>query len=285
MIVLLSIDNSFQHEDFNEAVVHTLSRRWRRGKGMTVRPVPAVKRGIDILFHMARAGEPHGVSRIARDLGILPSSCLHILRELVAGGLVRFDTQRKTYTLGPGILTLARAVSGRDVMVELAQGHIERIAQRYGVKATASVYDGQGHIVVVASSEDDEDVHIHIPVGRRVPMLSSATGRLLAAYGQWGTAELRDSFAKVRWQEPLDFRTWQAEVAAVRAQGMAIDDGRYRKGITIIATPVFNADGTTDKFIGALAVTGQLNAKSRRELAQALKDAAAEISRGLGYEK
>lgn len=255
----------------------------RRAKTVTVRPVPAVKRGIEILFHMARAEEPHGVSRIARDLGILPSSCLHILRELVAGGLARFDDERKTYTLGPGILTLARAVSGKDAMVELAQGHIERIARRFGVKATASVYDGQGHIVVVASTQDEDDVHIHIPVGRRVPMLASATGRVLAAYGDWPVARLRQEFAKVRWQEPLSFDQWQREVGAVRAQGMAIDDGRYRRGITIIATPVFGADGVADKFIGALAVTGLLSARLRRELAQALKDAAAEISAGLGW--
>ncbi len=253
-------------------------------RAVTVRPVPAVKRGIDILFHMARAREPHGVSRIARDLGILPSSCLHILRELVAGGLARFDASRKTYALGPGILTLARAVSGNDAMVELAQGHIERIARRFGVKATASVYDGQGHIVVVASTAEDDDVHIHIPVGRRVPMMASATGRLLAAYREWDAAELKEAFAKVRWQDPISFRQWQAEVATVKANGMAIDDGRYRKGITIIATPVFGADGVADKFIGALAVSGQLNARARRELGQALKDAAAQISRGLGFQ-
>ena len=102
-----------------------------RGQGegarpMTVRPVPAVKRSIEIRFHLAKAEKSHGVSRIARDLGILPSSCLHILRELVAGGLARFDAERKTYSLGPGILTLSRAVHDRDAMVELAQKHIDR---------------------------------------------------------------------------------------------------------------------------------------------------------------
>ena len=115
-------------------------------------------------------------------------------------------------------------------------------------------------------------------------MLASATGRLIAAYGSWSQAQLKESFAKVLWQNPIDFRQWQAEVATVRANGMAIDDGCYRRGITIIATPVFGPDGVADKFIGALAVAGQLSAKSSKELGRALKDAAREISAGLGFE-
>ena len=272
----------------NSDATRRLSTRVAQPKGdarsPSIRPVPAVKRGIEILFHLARAGEPHGVSRIARDLGILPSSCLHILRELVGGGLARFDPLRKTYSLGLGLLTLSRAVHGKDAMVELSQEHLENIACKFGVKATASVYDGQGHIVVVASTQNDDDVHIHIPVGRRVPMMASATGRLLAAYGDWSATQLKEAFDKVHWQNSVGFRRWQAEVAQVRDSGMAFDDGCYRKGITIIAAPVFGADGVADKFIGALAITGQLNARSRRELTQSLKDAAAEISRGLGFD-
>lgn len=251
-------------------------------RAVTMRPVPAVKRSIDILFHLGKSDEPPGVSSIARSLGIVPSSCLHILRELALGGLVHFDAARKTYSLGPGILTLARAVHKKDLFVERAQDCIERIGAEFGVKATASVYDGHGHIVVVASTQEDDDVHIHIPVGRRTPMLASATGRLVAAYGDMSIAELKEAFAKVRWQNAISFKQWQAEVDVARTQGMAIDDGCYRRGITIIATPVFGSDGVPDKFIGALAVTGLLNAKSKRELVEALKDGAAQLGLELG---
>ena len=96
---------------------------------------------------------------------------------------------------------------------------------------------------------------------------------------------MRSAFAKVRWQNPIAFKQWQSEVAAVKDAGLAIDDGCYRSGITIFATPVFGPDGVADKFIGALAVTGQLNAKRRKALGQALKDAAATISRGLGFKE
>ena len=75
---------------------------------MTVRAVPAVTRAAAILRLLGRHRAPMGVKAIADALGLVPSTALHILRALVAEELVRVDPLTKQYTLGPGLLSLAR---------------------------------------------------------------------------------------------------------------------------------------------------------------------------------
>ncbi|MBM0204693.1 helix-turn-helix domain-containing protein [Micromonospora sp. STR1s_5] len=72
------------------------------------RAVPAVTRAASILRVLARSEAPLGVQAIARELKLVPSTCLHILRALVAEELVAFDPDTKRYRLDVGILSLAR---------------------------------------------------------------------------------------------------------------------------------------------------------------------------------
>ena len=53
-----------------------------------VRQVPAVTRAVAILRLLGRNEESLGVNAIARALRLIPSTCLHILRVLVAEELV-----------------------------------------------------------------------------------------------------------------------------------------------------------------------------------------------------
>ena len=70
--------------------------------------VPAVSRAAAILRLLGRSDEPQGVQAIARALNIIPSTCLHILRTLVAEELVAVDPATKLYSLNAGVLMLAR---------------------------------------------------------------------------------------------------------------------------------------------------------------------------------
>lgn len=244
----------------------------------TIRPVPAVKRAIQVLEYLAKSDEPQSLSQIARAVDILPSSCLHILRELTAGRLLRFEDERKVYSLGWGILNLARGLDTRDSFAELAQPHVSRIANAHHAVATASVFDGRSSILVVVSSDVTDHAPIHLPVGMRVPFLASATGRVLAAFNSFAEDQLRAAFADLSWQRPLTFRRWKQDIAAVRINGYAVDEGMYRRGITVVAAPVYDGD-RVEKFIGASMLSEQVSGDALRELAEDVKSAALEVSR------
>src|ERR1700756_1386642 len=79
-----------------------------------VGPVGAVTNAARILGHLGAAPGPLRLTQISRPLGINTSTCLNILRTLVAEGLVRLDGPTKTYRLGRRIVELARDALHRE---------------------------------------------------------------------------------------------------------------------------------------------------------------------------
>ena len=82
------------------------------------KPVTAVSRATLILRHLGRSTEPLGVNRIARDLDLIPSTALHILRTLAHEDLIVFDSNTKRYSLGVGILGIARNMLSQSGFVQ-----------------------------------------------------------------------------------------------------------------------------------------------------------------------
>ena len=69
---------------------------------------PAISRAAAVLRLLGKTAQPMGVNAIARELGLVPSTCLYVLRALVEEELVAFDENTKRYTLEAGVLSLAR---------------------------------------------------------------------------------------------------------------------------------------------------------------------------------
>ena len=69
---------------------------------------PAISRAAAVLRLLGKSDAPLGLGAIARELGLVPSTCLYVLRALVAEELVSFDADTKRYALASGVLTLAR---------------------------------------------------------------------------------------------------------------------------------------------------------------------------------
>lgn len=243
--------------------------------GVRVREVPAVRRATAILRHLARHAEGMTVSHVARDLDIIPSTCLHILRELMAAHLVAFEPNGKTYRLGLGLLLLAKELSRHDVFIQTAQPLLERFAHEYGVSTSAQQRDGEESVVVAAVTASEG---LEAPLGLRVALLSSASGEVYAAHSSWTPAQLRSRFDRVRWQNPPSFDAWLKDVAQVRTQGYAIDPGHFRVGVTSIAVGVPSKDGSVWRMISLGIVSAQLDAKRTATLVKALRETAANIA-------
>lgn len=200
---------------------------------------PAIARAAAILRLLGKHGAPLGVNAIARELGLVPSTCLYVLRALVEEELVAFDPGTKRYALDAGVLTLARQWLRRDRFSDLAQPVLDRISGEFGLTTLGVQIFGLDHIVVTAMSQSSQNFQLSAQVGSRFPSLVSATGRCIAAFGGYPESQIRPRFEKLRWDEAPDWDTWAAEVAEARQTGIAVDAGNYIAGVTVVAAPVW----------------------------------------------
>jgi DNA-binding IclR family transcriptional regulator len=184
--------------------------------GPVLRPVPAVSRAIAILRLLGRSASPMTLKAISKELEMVTSTCLHILRVLVDEGLVKVDTATKRYDLGVGMLALARSVIDSSPFPSLVQPVLDRLSGTWNITAIGVEVTGIDHMVVLALSRSRAPFRLHVDVGSRFPALISATGRLVAAFSQLPDKDIEQRFKSLRWEQPPDIASWKLEVETVR---------------------------------------------------------------------
>lgn len=248
---------------------------------------PAISRAAAVLRLLGKSDVPLGLQAIAKELGLVPSTCLYVLRALAAEELVAFDPDTKRYTLEAGILTLARQWLRRNQFPDLAQSVLDRIAGDFGVTMLGVQIVGLDHIIAVAVSQSGSSFQLSTQVGSRFPALISATGRCIAAFGDYSEAALEARFKTLRWDDPPDFALWQAQVAETARQGFGVDDGNYIAGVTVLAAPVWKArdaqgKGRPSHALVALGIGSAIKRSGQDALAQALLSGARMVTAQLG---
>ncbi len=129
---------------------------------------------------------------------------------------------------------------------------------------------GMDHIIVVAASQAGNNFQISAQIGSRFPALISATGRCIAAFGDFSQVDLEARFKTLRWDEPPSLEEWQQQVAETRRQGFAIDAGNYISGVTVLAAPVWKTRDTLSHALVAIGIGSTLKRNGLEALQQAL---------------
>jgi DNA-binding IclR family transcriptional regulator len=235
---------------------------------------PAVARASNILRLLAREGEGLGVTEIARRVDLVTSTVFHVLRALVDEGFVEFDSEKKTYKTGIGLLTLVRDAMANSDYPKVVQPALDRLAAQQLVTAVAVELDSRERMVVVAVSRAYSMISLHINVGSRFPSLISATGRCVAGAIGASREELRAKFKKLRWERAPRFEEWYADVQRAKDDGFAVDRGNFIRGVTVMATLLAPAADGVIRGIAAVGFDHNLTERSLPRLRDALSEAA-----------
>jgi DNA-binding IclR family transcriptional regulator len=238
---------------------------------------PAIARAAAILRLLGKSETPLGVNHIARALGLVPSTCLYVLRALAEEELVAFDSDTKRYSLDAGVLTLARGWLRRNQFADVAQPALDRLAREHGVTMLGVQIVGLEHIVVVATAQGAAQFQFSAEIGSRFPALISATGRCIAAFGDYPEAELAKRFDMLRWDAPPSLAEWQEQVEQTRALGFAVDVGNYIAGVTVIAAPVTKAESRPSHALVAVGISGAVERAGVQVIGQDLSAASLSV--------
>jgi IclR family transcriptional regulator, acetate operon repressor len=205
--------------------------------------VRSLERAFELLERLADAGGTLGVSELAAATG-LPLPTIHrLLRSLTAGGYVRQDASRR-YVLGSRLIRLGDAAS-RSLGL-WAMPHLRRLVVEVGETANMAMLEGDA-AVYVAQAPSPHSMRMFTEVGRRVMAHSTGVGKVLLSRLD-DTAVLR-LVRRTGLPAMTDHTITTpdrllAELARVRAQGYAVDDGEQEVGVRCLAVPVDGGPGS-----------------------------------------
>lgn len=241
--------------------------------------VPSISRALAALHILGQSPTPLGVQAIARQLGVVTSSCYYLLKALVDEEMVAFDPDTKRYSIGPGVLTLAHYWFRQHKFGDLVQPHLDQIGETFDVTVVATQIFGLEHVTIIAISRSAGGFRYSAHIGTRFPALTSATGRCIAAFGGHPEADIEAHFRQIQWDHPLDYAAWREQVELTRARGYAVDAGNFVSGMASVAAPVWDAHGNVSHAINAIGRVSALERTGLAELEEAVLTSARQMSR------
>jgi len=245
--------------------------------------VGTVATTIAILRLLSKVGQPIGVNAIARRLDRSPSSCFNILKTLMAEGFVEVDPETKAYSLGSGMIAIARRALDPNATFELLRNRIEDFAGKRSLTMGLWRVLRRSRIMLVGYVASATSMRIHLTVGQRLPWLIGGAGRCIAATTNLPKGQIADEFAKLRWQEPLSLESYLEQVELARQRGWGLDEGYFVRGVTTIATPIVDSSGTVRYCLVATMFAGQHPRESFDGIAKEMQDISAWASRSLSH--
>lgn len=240
-------------------------------------PVRSVSLGFAILRLFAERGEAMTLSDVGRALDLSPSSCLNLLRTLVGEGVLLRDGEGRRYRLAADWAASGVLRGTGQRFAARARPAMERLAA--DEDAAVGLWQAMPgeRLALVALAESGAATRIHMAEGQRQPLGGGATGRALAATDAVGEEELRRRFAAVRWQQPLAFEVYAAQVAEAAARGFGVDDNYGHAGVCSLGAVVPGGPEGQRFCLSASVFVGSRDAAALSALGARLADLAGRL--------
>jgi DNA-binding IclR family transcriptional regulator len=245
--------------------------------------VQSVDRAVAILEILARDGEA-GVTEVARELGVHKSTASRLLAALDRRDLVTQDTARGKFRLGVGIVRLAGAASARLDVVQESRPVCRALAQEVGETVNLAVLSGRD-VLYLDQAAGPAALSPHNWAGQRIPLHATSDGKVLLAYlpEDERAAHLAPPLARFTARTITDIAQFAGLLAETRQRGFGTAVDELEAGLTAIAAPVRDAEGTVIASVSASGPSFRIPAERIPALATAVRRAADEVSRRLGW--
>jgi DNA-binding IclR family transcriptional regulator len=246
--------------------------------------VQVLERALGVLDVLA-GQDQLAAGEIASRLSLHKSTIHRLLAVLETKGYVDRGTANGKYSLGMKLIELGTRASSRLDLSELAGPVLDRLMERTGETAHIGILS-QGAVVSIADSESYKTLRTPSTVGRRNPAHCSSQGKVLMA--ALDPKELRAFLVKYPLQKYTrrtipTIAALNRELTQVRQQGYAVDDQEFEEGLKCVGSPIRDHSGSV---VAAISIAGpamRLSAERMPDLIATVVEAAAALSRALGY--
>jgi len=248
------------------------------------RLINSLSRGVEILRLLAESDVPLGVTEVAEQLAVDPSTAYRLLATLEHGSLVSQEPDSKKYSVGYGVLEIANALLRRMSVVSAADPFLRQIATRRGESTHVAVLDG-ARAVFVARQSGAGILRVETTVGSSEPAYCTAVGKALLC--DHSEEELRRIYAEPMTRYTPTTITSIAdlvvELQRVRRNGFAYDDEELHPGVRCLACPVRDYRGRVVAAFGISMPATRLTRDIIPALSHEVGMASDAISAQLGY--
>jgi DNA-binding IclR family transcriptional regulator len=237
-------------------------------------------RGLDLL-EAVTAG-PLSLAELSTTLQLNRSTVHRLASALVDRGYLKF-VPREGYMLGAKLLELGYSARQQINLPRVARPHLERLSEITEDTVHLGVLDGN-KALYLDKVPGRRRVDISSRVGERHPLCSTGLGKALLldeSREQW-RAHFEAECGK-NTPSPAAFQHWVEQMRGYAAAGNSFDLEENEDRIRCVGAPVRDESGRIVAAISVASVAQYMDDARMAELAIAVRETAAAISRELGW--
>lgn len=248
--------------------------------------VPGLERGLRLLCEFNRREKTLSPPELASRLDVPRSTVFRLLATLESMGFVERVEGGREYRLGMAVLRLGFEYLASFELNELGQPIIARLTEKTGYTSNLVVRDESSIVYVAKVSPPTTYFVSSINVGSRLPVHATILGHVLLQ--DMSLAELRQMYPQTRLEQYSE-RTPKTVVdlfdmiQKIKGQPYTVGEGFFEISISTIAAPVRDKSGHIVAAVGLTIPSAHIESSSIGGLASNVIEAAADISRLLGY--
>lgn len=247
----------------------------------------AIEKALTILLAFAPHNEEQGTTELSERLGYHKATTSRILLTLANQGFLQQNPETKKFSLGRSIQTLGSALhtSLANNVVAIAKPHIDALRNGLDEDVGLELWSGSG-TTWLYSAENCQPVRISSRQGRALPFYAAAGAKAILAFAPKYQREalLQQEMPSITPATITDPEQLRQQLCDFRNQGYAVDNEELRTGISALAAPIFNQEGTAFAAVTVIMPTQRLDSQPLSLQVQALKQTAATISAEFFYE-
>lgn len=245
--------------------------------------IASLERALTLLEHLGGSAPLH-MTELAQQLEVPKGSLHRHLAVLERRGYVARD-HSKRYTLGPRLISLGYDGTRQQGLTEVARPAMVQLRDRFNESTLLAVLSA-GEVVHVHVEESRHPVKMAAEVGERTAAHVSSLGKAILA---WSDPSLVDEVVGWRGLARYTANTHatqealEADLRGCRQRGYTLDEEESAVGLRCVGAPILGVDGRP---VAAISLSGPAERLPQRELgtvAPAVCEAAASISRELGW--
>ncbi|MBS1142932.1 MAG: transcriptional regulator, IclR family [Proteobacteria bacterium] len=247
--------------------------------------VQSLEIGMTILRAMVDGQRSMMLKDIAAAADMPASKAHRYLVSLIRAGLVEQDPMSSRYDLGSFALNLGLVALDRLDRVRLGLNAIAEMRDEINQTTALAVWGDRGP-VIVRWERPRRPITVNVITGTVLDLLSSATGRVFAAWmpKKLVSPMINEELKNARLPPELKSKAAvEAMLADVRAKGFAATNGQHKvPGVEAVAAPVFNFKNEITMSVLVVGVQGMFDISPEGEVVSSVKRHAEALSLRLG---
>lgn len=247
----------------------------------------SLTRGIHVLWAVARAGRPIGLSELALSAGLDKATTHRLAQTLVKLGCLEQDPRRREYQVSIRVLDFGFAYLNNLDVRQRALPHMQALSRELGYAVSLSALDGADVVYLEHLRAAPLRVASAVPVGFRIPANCSSMGKAMLACLP---ADEREHILRRRPLEGLTARSitdadaLEVDLEKIRRRAFAVNDEEAAFGLRSVASAVRDGFGRPIAAINVAVPASQVSvAELERAIAPLVVRAARQVSHELGF--